>query len=261
MKKSLRAWRSTLFIHMKQTFARATFKFCVLVSPLLYTFIFYYMFKNSGQEDFATYIVLSSSMLSLWSSICFSSAGDLQRERDQGTLEFIYVSLMDFRFIVSAKILANTILGIIPFFISFFSMKIIFSEPIYIANKGYFILSFFTTILSYVGIAMIFSNLFTLSRKATILMNCCEYPIFILCGFVVPVEKLPVILKPISVLLSPTWGVEIIRMSIEGIKNIQHYWLAFGTLCFLTIIYILISIFLFKVIDKKVRIKGNLGVA
>ena len=43
-----------------------------------------------------------------------------------------------------------------------------------------------------------------------------EYPIWLICGFLVPISLLPGWVQPISWALAPTWGMRAIRESATG---------------------------------------------
>ena len=68
---------STMMLQMKQSFVRPMFKFCLIANPILNTILLYEMFRNSGQENFASYVILGSGLMAIWGCICFSSAGDI----------------------------------------------------------------------------------------------------------------------------------------------------------------------------------------
>jgi ABC-2 type transport system permease protein len=55
-----------------------------------------------------------------------------------------------------------------------------------------------------------------------------EYPIWLICGFLVPLTLLPGWVAPISWLLAPTWGMSAIRDSATG----EAPWAEIG-MCFL----------------------------
>lgn len=239
--------------HIKQTFARPTMKFCIFAQPILYTIIIYYMFKASGKENFAAYIVLGSGMMSLWSSVCFSSASDILREKQMGTIEMIFASPSEFKDIIFGKVLGNTFLGFISLVISFLFVKIFYKENIYINNLYMFILSLLLTIISFLSISMILAITFTLSRKTSIFMNCMEFPIFILSGMVVPNTMLPRFLIPFSYLLSPSWCIKILQNSIYGIQDYYEFMIQVLIALGISLIYLLISSKLFKVMEYKVR--------
>ena len=83
---------STMILQMKQSYARNMFRFCLIANPILNTILLYEMFRNSGQENFASYVVLGSGLMAIWGCICFSSAGDINRERGIGTLRVIFAA-------------------------------------------------------------------------------------------------------------------------------------------------------------------------
>lgn len=246
---------------MKQSLSRPTYRFCLIFQPIVYSIITYMMFKRSGQDNFVSFVVLGTGILTLWSCICFSSAGDIQRERFMGTLQVIYATPTNFKIIMFGKILGNTILSLVPFGISFVVVKVIFNGDIYIEAPSAFIISAILTLLSFVSISLLFSAIFTLSRSSRILMNCLEYPIFILCGVLFPIDILPKWTMLFSYMLSPTWAVRILRMSLEGIHNKTLFCEYLIILILITIAYLIASYFLYNLIDKKTRINGTLGVS
>lgn len=218
------------------------------------------MYKDSPHINYVNYVVLGSGITSLWSSLCFSSAGDIERERFMGTLENIFCAPVKFTTIVLGKIFANTFLGLNSLFISLLFIKIAFNGNFYIAHLGLFILSFLLMIFSFICIALIIAPIFTLSKNARALMNCLEYPIFIFCGIVFPIDLLPKWTRPISYILSPTWATELLRQSSLGITNFSLFYKEIFALLSLCVIYLLISKRLFKKIDALTRIKATLGV-
>lgn len=257
----LRIIFSTFKLQLSQSFSRATFRFCIIVEPLIYTFILNMMYKGSSHLNYANYVILGSGLCSLWSSICFSSAGDIERERYMGTLENISCSPAKFTTIVFGKVLANTFLGLSGMALSLIFTKLFFNESLYIKQWSLFLLSFSLMIFSFVCIALVIAPVFTLSKNARALMNCMEYPVFILSGFIFPVNILPDFIKPLCYILSPTWSIKILRESSLGISNFAAFYKEISILCILCIIYLIISKLLFLKIDKKTRIEATLGVS
>jgi ABC-2 type transport system permease protein len=90
-------------------------------------------------------------------------------------------------------------------------------------------------------------------------MNCLEYPIFILCGFVFPIDILPSFIKLLSYALSPTWAVKILMESSLGINDFSMFYKKIFILLFISIVYFIISKILFSKIDRRTRIEATLG--
>ena len=53
-------------------------------------------------------------------------------------------------------------------------------------------------------------------RTAWALGNALEYPVWLVCGFLVPLSLFPGWVRPISWALAPTWGVRAIRQAALG---------------------------------------------
>lgn len=261
MMKTLKAIYSSSVFQMKQSFGRPTFRFCVIMQPILYGFIMFCMFKNTDKQNFLAYAVLGTGLLNLWSTICFSSAGDIERERHMGTLELISAVPTKFEIIILGKVIGNTLWGVISMAIAFIFAVSAFELTVDIDHPLIFLGVFLLSMISFVGVAMLLSTAFTLSRKSRILMNVLEYPIFILCGILFPMEILPLWTRPLSYVLSPTWGVKLMRMSILGINNYRVFSYYTIILTAITIIYFATAFYLFSVISKKTRINATLGVS
>ncbi len=252
---------STFKLHLSQSLSRATFRFCIIVQPLIYTFILYMVYRESSYTNYANYVILGSGLTSLWSSICFSSAGDIERERYMGTLENLVSSPSNFTTIILGKVLANTFLGLTGMILSLMFTKIFFKGSLYIEHGFLFLISFILMIFSFISIALFIAPIFTLSKNARALMNCLEYPIFILCGFVFPIDMLPPFIKPLSYVLSPTWAVKILRESSLGIDDFSTFYKKMVVLFFISAIYLIASKILFSKVDKRTRIEATLGVS
>lgn len=252
---------STMRLQMKQSFVRPMFRFCLIANPILNTVLLYEMYKTSGKENFIAYVVLGAGLMGLWSCICFSSAGDINRERYSGTLALIYAAPAKFVLIVFGKILGNTLLSLLTFVISIVTAAVLFRVPIMIANPGMFVVALIGTIVSFIVISTMIAFLLTLSRKTELYMNCIELPFILLCGFVFPIEILPEAVQHVSRALPPTYAVELLRDSVYGISDTKDFFVRLGIMTGLSILYVVVSILLYRCIDKQVRINGTLNVA
>ncbi|MEK4059844.1 MULTISPECIES: ABC transporter permease [unclassified Paenibacillus] len=249
---------SSSFYQLKQSFSRPTFRFVIILQPLLYGYLLFLMYSHSNPTNLGEKIIIGTGLMNLWSSILYSSASDLERERSMGTLEAIYSAPVDFKIILLGKIIGNITLGIISTLISFVFITLVLNLHIQITNPFLFSVSYIATIITFIIISLICSLIFTLSRNSRLLMNCLEYPFFILCGFVFPITLLPKQVQYLSYLLTPTWSTLMLKKSMTGINHtyFAKYLFIFG---FENIIYLLIIFHLFKKFDSAIRSKGRLG--
>ncbi|MBI9012416.1 MAG: ABC transporter permease [Clostridiales bacterium] len=242
-----------------QSFGRSMFRFCIFGQPIIYGLILGMMYLNRSGEEFLIYVLFGSGIVSFWSSICFSSASDINRERFMGTLESIFVAPAGFKNIIIGKIIGNTFWGLVSMIISSTFVLIVFRKPFTIDSPLLLATAFLLMTLSFIAIALFMAGLFTLSRNTRLVMNSLEHPIFLLCGIVFPVEILPRFIQPISYLLSPTWAIKLLRLSVIGGHTKEKFFYLVG-LSILTLLYWFLGHLLFKKIDYKARVKATLGV-
>lgn len=252
---------STMVLQMKQSFARPMFRFCLIANPILNTILLYEMYRNSGEQNFLAYVVLGAGLMAVWGCICFSSAGDINRERYSGTLSLIFAAPAGFPSIILGKIIGNTILSLASIGISLVTAVILFRVPLYLGSPFYFLIALTATILAFIVISSVIACLLTLSRKTTLYMNCIEIPVILICGFVYPIEALPGWLRPVSYIFSPSWAVELLRMSVWGVEDSVLFWKKLLILLLLSGIYTIVSLILFRSIDRQVRINASLEVS
>ena len=79
-----------------------------------------------------------------------------------------------------------------------------------------FVLAVPVTIASVGSLGFLLAVAFVRYRSAWALGNALEYPVWLICGFLVPLALLPSWVRPISWALAPTWGVRAIRESAIG---------------------------------------------
>lgn len=255
----MRAVITSAIVQMKQSIARPMFRFCVFLGPIFAGFLLGMIYKNKSISDFTLYAFLGSGMTTFWSSICFSSASDIDREKWVGTLPILFTAPIGFKTIVLGKILGNTFWGVVSFFISMFVVGVVFAYPIKFVNIPYLILIILLTILSMVALALILAGLFTISRKIRVLMNFIEYPMTILSGMVFPISILPQPLQWLSMILSPSWAMKGFELAINGGTSSEMIHIALG-LSIITVIYFVLSYYIFERIDALCRINASLEV-
>lgn len=138
----LRSLLHTIKVHMKLSLARPMFQFIIFLMPFLFSTIAILVYGNSSAEQIFQYVVLGSGFITLWSSIVFSSASDVNREKYYGTLELLFTAPTPFGLTLAGKIIANTLWGIVSMLISYFYLIVIYRVPVIIGHPLQFILAY-----------------------------------------------------------------------------------------------------------------------
>lgn len=260
MRGSLQAFFKTISVQMKLSMARPMFQFTIWVSPLFYATITYFIYGGQSAEKIFQYVVLGSGFMGLWTSIVYSSASDINRERYYGTLENIFVAPTSFAYIIMGKIVGNTIWGFISMLLSFIYLRVVFQLDYPIVDPLLMGLALIVVVIGISVFAFVMALVFTLSKQAETLMNFIEYPIFLICGFLFPISILPIWLQPVSAILPPTWAIELLRVVTNNASTPTQILEAFIILIAITVVYSGISYVAYVAVDRKARMDGKLGV-
>jgi len=130
-----------------------------------------------------------------------------------------------------------------------------------VPHLAWFMIALLFLVITFSVLSKLIAYLFTLSRKTTLYMNCIEIPIIFICGFVVPLEALPVWMQAVGKVLPPTWAVELLRISLEKDAEWGLFVHKLLILVMLNGIYATLSIGLVKIIERHVRIRASLEVS
>lgn len=253
-------FRSSLNSHLRLTLARPTFQIVIIVQPIVMATIAYMLYRRSSEENFVAFVILGAGIAGMWSSIAFSSAGDINRERFYGTLKSILGTPSPLIVVMLGKILANGLLSILSLVISFVFSFIVLQIPPHIPHPLAFALALVTFIVSTNLFALALSSIFLLSRSTTVLQNFLEYPIMIVAGTLFPLEILPRWLQLLGWPLPLTWGTIALRQTTETAWDARTFWEALGVEFGLGILYWALSLVLFRAIARRVRVTASLDI-
>lgn len=251
----------TIKIQMKNSWARPMFRFTLLASPMLNTVLIYEMFRHSGQSDAASYIILGSGLMGLWSSICFSSIGDIARDRYMGVLPFLFTSPSNYNVLIVAKTISNTLLASLTLVVSWLTAGLLFRLTLVIPHPIVFGGALLVTIIGFVAISIPISYLMLLSRKTGLYMNVLDIPVTLLCGFVFPLSVLPRWTQPLSQALVPTWSTRLLHLALQPTID----WSALRTVLAwngsLILLYVGLTVVFWHAIQLRVRRNATLEVS
>jgi ABC-2 type transport system permease protein len=111
---------------------------------------------------------------------------------------------------------ATSAIGVYCMATTFLWGRVLFGIEIPIEHPVLFAISIPATILSIGALGFLIAVAFARYRSAWALGSMTEYPIWLICGFLVPLTLLPDWVRPISWALAPTWGMRAIRESSTG---------------------------------------------
>ena len=182
--------------------------------PLFFATTAFFMFRTSHDARTLLYAALGSSVMGIWSSTSVAASSALQRERWYGTLELVVGTPAHFSLVLIP--LAMSTVGIYSMAATLLWGRFLFGIGVHIVHPLLFMIAVPATVLAIGLLGFLLSVTVVRYRTAWALGNALEYPVWLVCGFLVPLSLFPGWVRPISWALAPTWGVRAIRQAALG---------------------------------------------
>jgi ABC-2 type transport system permease protein len=213
--RTLRVLSIGWVMHFKML-ARSSFNGVLgILYPLFFATIAFFLYRE-GNPHALLYASLGASVMGVWSATSTAAGGALQRERWHGTLELLVAAPVHFSLVMLPVTIAMSTIGLYSMAATLLWGRVLFGIDLHIVHPLLFCLAVPVTIVSIGTLGFLMAVAFVRYRTAWALGNALEYPVWLICGFLVPLSLLPGWVRPISWVLAPTWGINAIRESALG---------------------------------------------
>jgi ABC-2 type transport system permease protein len=223
--------------------------------PLFFATVAFFMFRAGGGQETLLYASLGASVMGIWSMTSTSAGSALQRERWHGTLELLVAAPTNFAVVLLPLTIAMSTIGVYCLVATLLWGRLLFGIELHIEQPLLFAVSVPAAVLSIGAFGFLLAVSFVRYRFAWALGNLFEYPVWLICGFLVPLSLLPGWVRPISWLLAPTWGVRAIRESALGGSPLLDILLCFT----LGAGYVLLGVLVLDTVLRSARAKAALS--
>ncbi len=254
----LRVVQSAFIMHLKQVAVDSFVLFTVVIQPLIIALLAMYMLRDSDRFQ-AIYVIVGSALTGLWSGTLFFNTSTVETERFNGCLESIVGSPTHLGFVLLGKALANTCISLSSMFFSYPVASLVFGYRLTISHPLLFVISLLLAILGLMSIGLIIAPIMVWVIEGGIWTNALEFPMYILGGFLFPVILLPAWTTPLSYLLTPYWAARALHDTSSGGASMQEVFFSWSILLGLSILYLCLSGVLFRIVMKRVKDDGLLG--
>jgi ABC-2 type transport system permease protein len=202
--------------HLKMLSRSAFTGLLGVVWPLFFATTAFLMFRTTHNPATLLYASLGASVMGIWSATSVVAASALQYQRWQGTLELVVAVPAHFSLVLMPITIAMTSMGIYSMAATLLWGRVLFGIHLHIVHPLLFCLAVPATIVAIGMLGFVLSVTVVRYRTAWALGNAMEYPVWLVCGFLVPLSLFPGWVRPISWVLAPTWGVRAIREAALG---------------------------------------------
>ena len=163
------------------------------------------------------YAGIGAAAMGIWTSQTVSASTLVQRERWAGTLELVVAAPTPFSLVLLPITFAMATIGLYSVVATILWDWWLFDVRLQVENWPLFVLSILMATVTIALFGFLLSVTAVRYRTSWALGAALEYPGWLLCGFVVPLDLLPAVRAARSRgSLAPTWAVEGMRASAAG---------------------------------------------
>lgn len=247
-------WMGWLF-QFKQMRRSSFDSLLAILWPLFFATVAFFMFREGGNPDSLIWAGLGASVMGIWTATSVAAGSALQRERWYGTLELLVAAPAHFSLVLLPIGLATSTIGLYCMVTTLIFGRVAFGIELEIQDPIAFALAVLATLLSIGALGFLIAVSFARYRNAWALGAMSEYPVWLVCGFLVPLALLPEWTRPISWGLAPTWGMRAIRAGADGASP----WTEIAICLLLGGLYVALGVLLTNYVLRAARARASLS--
>jgi ABC-2 type transport system permease protein len=213
VRRSLRLLALGWLFHVKMMSKSAFDGLLAILWPLFFATIAFFMFRAGRDPESLLYVSLGAAVMGIWTATSVPASSALQRARWHGTLELQVAAPTHFALLLLPITIATATIGIYCMAGTLLWGRFVFGIELSVERPLLFVAAIPAMIASIGALGFLLAVSFVRYRTAWAMGAVLEYPVWLVCGFLVPISLLPDWVRPISWLLAPTWGMNAIRES------------------------------------------------
>lgn len=225
------------------------------VYPLVFACIAILLLRAGGRTDSLVEAAIGAGMLGVWNCTLVGSGQALTLLRGQGMLELLVAAPTPFIQVLVPITVATATVGLYSLVATVAGCWLLFSVPVHVAHPWLLLLAVPTTVVSLGMLGAVMASVFVHYRHANAVTNLLDYPVYLVAGLLVPASLLPDWTRPVSWILSPTWGAQAIRTSVVGGDPLP----AIGACAALGVAYLGIAVLALRRFELRARQRASLA--
>lgn len=190
--------------------------FLSIVWPLFFATSIYLVFRQQTDPEALLTAAIGSSVMGVWTAATTSAAGSLQNERYQGTLELLVLAPRSFALVLVPLTLSMAVIGLYALVATLLWLRFVLGLPLVIEDPVGFAVSGVSVAVATAAMAFVLALATVRYRSAWAVGTAVELPIWLICGFVIPLGQLPVGVAVLARCLPITWAVEAVHDAAAG---------------------------------------------
>lgn len=189
------------------------------VYPLLYFVILLLTYRIAGRESVQgvspeAFLLVGVWGMVLWTSAIWESGYAIEHERREGTLLSLFLTPASRSAVIVGYALGSMIAFVLPTMMLVAITALAFGARFDVADPAALVLAALALPVGSLALGYLLSGAFVLTRRANMIANFIQSPIYLLSGMVVPIEDLPGPLQWFAAVFPISAGMDALRAAL-----------------------------------------------
>ncbi len=206
-----------------------------------------------------TFVTFGAIFFTIWHLTSYRAGHALQNEFMNQTVDTMLIAPTPLSVIVLGRVLAIVAVAAISTPISFFVFVMVADGLPQISSPLIFAASVLLVVLALITVSFFFSPLYVLSGGGRGYVNAVAPFGVVFSGFLYPIDILPAYLVPIAWIFPTSWGMDAVVLTSRGgglTSGVLFDWAMAGGL---SLVWLFATLWMFRVVENRVRSSGILG--
>jgi ABC-2 type transport system permease protein len=190
--------------------------FLSIIWPLFFATSIFLVYRQQTDPAVLMSAAIGSSVMGVWTAATTSAAGSLQNERYQGTLELLVLSPRSFALTLVPLTLSMATIGLYALVATMLWLRFVLGLQLVIEDPVGFGIAALATAVATAAMGYVLALATVRYRSAWAVGTAVELPVWLICGFVIPLGQLPGWVAAVARCLPITWAVEAIHAAALG---------------------------------------------
>ena len=214
---------------------------------------------QSKTPSVLTYMLVGIPLMAMCNGLLFKVGWSLNNELWGRTLDFALISRTPLTVILLGKSLAQLVFRLPQGAIALIAMFIITHQIPHVASLPLLLLSLIFIFIGLIALSLFLAPFMVIVGGKAGFFNAIMPLAVVLSGFMFPIDRLPLVLEIIAKFIPTSWAMSCIWQAINGPDSAWSFISAILACLLTSGLLLVITYYMCKIVEKKLRITGELA--
>lgn len=200
--------------------------------------------------DARGYLLVGTIGVILWQANLWAGGYAIEAERQEGTINALFLTPASRGAVILGYALGSLAVWIIPNSLILAGIAVAIHAQVYVSDPVAVAASMLCLIVATFALGYAVAGIFILSRRANLLANFFQSPVYLLSGMIIPISSLPLGMRWLTAVFPLSAGMDALRQSLLGGAGLMDVGPDLGRLLLLSSVLFLFGLIMLRRVER-----------